>query len=286
MNDLYQFIDFLIPGDNKSSFDPKSVSKSDIRAWLNNIGLAGDSARTIRRKTQSIRSFFKYLLIINEIDINPASGIILAKIEKPLPEFIREDEMESVLTSIDIACNETKKAERRFVFLRNKLIMTMLYTTGIRQAELLGIKDSDINRYSKEIRVIGKRDKQRIIPISDELINDIDEYLTARNSLFPTTQSGNHLFTIKDKAMTQRTLYNIVHQNLSTTSSNKKSPHVLRHTFATSMLNNGADINSVKEFLGHTSLATTQVYTHISFAELKRSYDSAHPRGENANDKK
>ncbi len=267
--DLQQFIDYLTNG-QPENVDYTTISTLDIRSWLGERALAGDKPRTIRRKAQSLRTFFHYLLKIKLIKSNPTRNIALAKIEKALPEFIREDEIEKNITSPLENSND-------FIVTRNSLIIKLLYSTGIRQAELLSIKDNNINFYKNEILIIGKRNKQRIIPISNELAEDIKNYQEIRNNEFPDNNSA-HLFVHKERALTRGILYNIVRKSLADITCRKKSPHVLRHTFATSMLNNGANINSVKEFLGHTSLSTTQIYTHITYSELKNNYKLAHPR--------
>ena len=266
--DLKQFTEYLTS--RKEDINYKTISPLDIRSWLGERALAGDKPRTIRRKTQSLRAFFHYLIKSGVIKTNPTRNIILSKTENSLPEFIREDEIEKTIL-------ELSNGSTDFISTRNHLIIKLLYSTGIRQAELLSIKDNDINFYKNEILITGKRRKQRIIPLSNELIEEIKNYQKLRNKEFQDNKTAC-LFVHKERALTRGILYNIVHQSLTNTTCNKKSPHVLRHTFATSMLNNGADINSVKEFLGHKSLSTTQIYTHISYTELKNSYKHAHPR--------
>lgn len=270
-SDIHQFIEF-ITNNNSSEFDYKSITHNDVRLWLGHLSKNGYKPRSLRRKAQALRAYFKYLLKHGYINDNPTSDITLAKIDKPLPEFIRESEMEFLL-------DESNNRETSdFTEIRNNLIIEILYATGIRQAELLTIHDNDIDSNKSEIKITGKRNKQRIVPIATELLDKIKLYKTIRDTTFHLHLNPMPLFINRGKPMNKMALYRVVKNKLSTIIANKKSPHVLRHTFATAMLNNGASINSVKDFLGHASLASTQIYTHISFRELKTNYELAHPR--------
>ena len=267
LRDINQF-SVWISGDLKSDFHPQSVTTSDIRAWLGELA-EKENAVTLRRKTQSLRAFFRWLVRQGLMTSNPAADVTLAKKKKLLPEFIRETEMEKLL--------DTPPAND-YTSIRDHLILTILYSTGIRQAELLGLKDSDISFSSAEAKVTGKRNKQRIVPLPPALITQIREWQKIRNERFPDLPVPSSLFPGTKGSLSKMQLYRIVNKGLSTTSSAAKSPHVLRHTFATSMLNHGANLDTVKEMLGHASLSTTEIYTHLTFEQLKKNYVSAHPR--------
>lgn len=266
--DIDQFVEWLSPGSGWELFNPRSVTTADIRAWLTSIAGA-DSPLTLRRKTQSLRAFFRYLLKQGKIRTNPAADVTLAKAPKHLPEFVKEKEIEEVINRYDPADFRSARAH---------IVMLLLYSTGIRREELRTITDNDIDFSLREVKVLGKRSKERVIPLPAELLAEIRQWQTLRDSTYPDLPSPKPLIAGASGAISRDTLYGIVHEALSATSAVKKSPHVLRHTFATTMLNNGASIDSVKEFLGHASLSTTQIYTHLSFAELKKAYNTAHPR--------
>ena len=265
--DLEQWEQFLTGG--KEALDVKSVTTGDIRAWMLHLNKQGDSARTMRRKVQAVRSFYKWLMKQGMVSDSPAAAVELARIPKRLPQLVRSSSMDELL---DQEIDETD-----FVQVRNRLIVMMLYETGMRRAELLDLLDRNVDTASGELKVHGKRDKDRIIPFGTELAQAIDSYRLLRDEL---VRGCEHFFVKEDgNPLYPMLVYRIVHRALQEVGvTSKRSPHVLRHSFATAMLNDGAAINSVKELLGHESLATTQIYTHVTFSELKNNYKLAHPR--------
>ena len=266
-NDLCQWAQFLTGG--KEELDVASVTPSDIRAWLIHLSSEGDGPRTLRRKVQAVRSFYKWLMITGKVTSSPASEVELARLPKRLPQQVRENSLDDLLNSeID---------EDDFTQVRNRLIVMMLYETGMRRAELIDLLDVNVNAVKGELKVHGKRDKERIIPFGTELAEWIDKY---RNLRERQLRGPEHFFVLENgKPLYPMLVYRVVTQLLAEAGvTSKRSPHVLRHSFATAMLNHGATINSVKELLGHESLATTQIYTHVTFSELKNNYKLAHPR--------
>lgn len=272
--DLHQFIDWLTCF-HPERFDPRDVTLNDIRAWLASLARTDNTPRTLRRKAQSLRAFFRHLLKKGAITVNPAADLSLPKLPKRLPDVVRADEIESILSPMDEALAETPDNE---TLVRDDLIVEMLYTLGIRRAELMAISDCDISPSAGEIKITGKRAKQRVVPVPAKLMQKIEGWQKLRDSLWVDLPSPTPLLVVKGKRITPQQIYRSVKKSLASSSARKKSPHALRHSFATAMLNEGADIDSVKEFLGHASLSTTQIYTHISFAEMKQAYTLAHPR--------
>lgn len=274
-NDVTQFANWLTVF-NIDKFNPADVTTSDIRAWLASLARDGMMPPTLRRKAQSIRAFFRYLLKRGVIGVNPTRDLTLPKISKNLPDFVRQEEMEGILRVEETEIEERNTDEEEA--LRTHLIVELLYSLGLRRAELISLHDNDINIFSKEIKVTGKRRKQRVVPLPDKLLEDIRTWQALRDSLWPDLPHPRPLLVVKGKEISASQVYSRVKKELAATGARKKSPHALRHSFATAMLNDGADINTVKEFLGHASLATTQIYTHVSFAEMKAAYNLAHPR--------
>ncbi len=272
--DITQFAEWLTNG-RPEEFNPTDVTTADIRAWLAGMAREGNIARTLRRKAQSLRAFFKFLMRRDLITNNPTTNLNLPKTPHYLPDIVRTDEMEGILQSQETAIADS---EDRETDLRNLLVTEILYALGLRRAELVSLNDPDISFSSAEIKVTGKRSKQRVVPAPQQLLQYIKQWQDLRDSLWPDLESPKPLLVIKGKRITPMQVYTIVKHTLATSSSRKKSPHALRHSFATAMLNEGADLNSVKEFLGHSSLSTTQIYTHVSFSEMRKAYDNAHPR--------
>ena len=266
--DLLQFCDFLQTA--PELLNPKEITSLQIQQWMLSLMNEKLSARSLSRKISTLKSFWRFLLIRGYVSQNPTLKIILPKTKKPLPAFFKENEMASVLGNPNVP--------DRFEPLRDRLILLLFYLTGIRLSELLNISDTDVDLNEGSVRVIGKRNKQRIIPIGSMLCKDIERYINCRNEEVEVLES--FLFVrANGMKMYPKLVYKLVHDTMSEVSSlHKRSPHVLRHSFATAMLNAGADINAVKELLGHSSLAATQVYTHTSFEELHNIYNQAHPR--------
>jgi integrase/recombinase XerC len=241
-----------------------------IREWIVDMMSRGIAARSVNRKLSALKSFYHYLVRENILESNPVKKVILPKTDKKLPVFVHEKNMDMLLDNINFGDN--------FEGIRNRLIIEMLYFTGMRVNELTGLKCSDLNLYESSLKVLGKRNKERIIPLIPEIVTTLNEYLAKRSEL----AAGNNeslLLTVKGGKVYNRMAYRIVHQYLTlVTTLDKRSPHVLRHTFATHMLNKGADLNAIKEILGHANLSATEVYTHNTFEKLKKIYKQAHPR--------
>lgn len=241
----------------------------NIRNWIIDLSERNLSPRTINRKLTAVRSFFYFLQKINVLSYNPVQKIRSLKTKKRLPFFVEKKSMEQLFDSIDFGDG--------FLAKRDRVILELLYATGMRRSELLNLHVSSIDFSSKTLKVLGKRNKERIIPILDATIQNIADYLAERNKI-----AEAHSFLIiteKGKPAYENIIYRVVKKYISQISTiEKKSPHVLRHTFATHLLNEGADLNDIKELLGHASLSATQVYTHNSFEKLKDIYKQSHPR--------
>lgn len=268
--DLQEFHSFL----RKYSIDfsPKKITSEDIRQWVLELMEEGKSPRSISRKVSSLRSFYRFLNEKKwEEPYDPTDGVIVPKVKKSLPYFFKEKEMEEVL--------DVKISGGDFEEIRNQLIIELFYQTGIRVSELISIQDADIDFVLESVSIVGKRNRQRIIPLGKSLLDEIRRYINIRDAKIGSrcvflfvNEKGEKLYREK--------IYHIVKSLMSEVSSlQKKSPHVLRHTFATTMLNNGADLNVVKTILGHANLAATEIYTHATFEQLQSIYKQSHPRG-------
>lgn len=242
-----------------------------VRSWVLSLMDDGISPKSVNRKIASIRSYYKFLLRRELIEKDPTARVKLLKTPKELPSFADEQEL-----VIELDSDSFKEGFRGS---QQRVIMELLYGTGIRLSELLGLKESDVNRHDNTIKVLGKRNKERIIPISASLIQIIDDYINEKNHAFSSNPNGHLIVNNNGGKAYPMLVYRTVKEYLNNLSSvEKKSPHTLRHTFATHLLNKGADLNAVKDLLGHSSLAATQVYTHNSLEKLKAVFDQAHPK--------
>lgn len=267
-NDLNQFFTFL----SKTDTDFVRVTYQHVRAWIVELMDQGNEARTINRKISSLRSYYKFLMMNEWAGTNPMIHVNAPKVPKRLPVVIPEQKMDMLLDG-DLNFNND------FSGLRNRLIIELLYGTGIRLAELVGLKDEDVDSYRQQIKVLGKRNKQRIIPIHSSLIKLIADYRIRKINEHFDNKAVSLIVTDRGGEIYPQYIYRVVKSMLSVISTHdKKSPHILRHSFATALLNRGADLNAIKELLGHSSLAATQVYTHNSVEKLKSVYKQAHPK--------
>lgn len=267
--DLEQWADSATQS-GKYPFSPHTVTSSDIRMWILSLSRNGATSRTIRRKIQSLRAFFKWMMLFKGLKSNPAADIVLPKLDKPLPVYIRPEETQTVIDS--------PVCENDFEAIRNSLILDMLYSTGMRCSELITLLDAAVDSMKGELKVRGKRNKDRIIPFGKELANKIENYRRMREETVPA-MSDEFFVRMDGRPLYRKFVYNVVHDSFEGRAhATRLSPHVLRHSFATDMLNNGADLDAVRNLLGHQSLATTQIYTHITYRDLKNNYQQAHPR--------
>lgn len=270
-SDMKQFAAFV--EQQKGGFNPPDITANDIREWVLSIMEAGTGARSVNRKLTTLRTFFRFLMKENVVQVDPTAKVKPPKMQKRLPVFLRDEQMEQLLG------NEFHSAfPDDYEGKRDKLIIELFYNLGVRESELINIKDSDIDFDRNTVRVTGKRNKQRYIPFGNSLKSDILAFVSDRNNevgrgdgWLLLRKTGEQLYPVL--------VYRVVEKYISTVSTlSKRSPHVLRHTFATAMLNNGAEIDAVKELLGHANLAATEVYTHTTFDRLQKIYKQAHPR--------
>lgn len=263
-NDLSAFCDYAV-----AEYDTPihECGHKIIRSWFSSLLEVGILPKSIHRKASSLKSYYKYLLRNNLIESSPMDLVPLPKVGKQLPKFVEEASLDALFNKFEF--------EDSFEGMRDKLILDLFYQTGIRRAELIGMCVSDVDFYQQTIKVLGKRNKERIIPISTSLLETIKKYLSYRMP----SEVDNLFLSASGKRLYPKLVYNVVNKYLSqVTTLSKKSPHVLRHSFATHMLNNGAELNTIKEILGHVNLSATQVYTHNSLEKIKSIYKQAHPR--------
>ena len=268
VSDLEEFKDFFRAEDETLTWE--GIDADIVRRWIVLLMDKGRAPSSVNRKLSSLRVFYKLLMRRQVVKITPLAGLQGLKKNKPLPCFVKEADMDKLLDEIDFG--------EGFEALRDKAIITMFYTTGIRLSELVGLNNEDVSFSALSIKVLGKRRKQRIIPFGDELKNVLLAYIDNRDlscscsdGAFFVNSKGQRISRTKVQALVRKHLSNVVRMK-------KRSPHVLRHSFATSLLNNKAELGVVKELLGHESLAATEIYTHVTFEELKSVYKQAHPR--------
>ena len=268
-NDFYQFSKFI-----ESNYKDCLIHQADekmIRAWVVDLMEKDFSTLSVNRKISTLKTFYKFLLRENNIQSNPMDKVISPKASKKLPVFVEEKQINKLLDDYSFGDD--------FAGFRNKTIVEMFYNTGMRLSELINIKNTDVNLDNNNIKVLGKRNKERILPLNLSFADSIKKYIHIRDREFSNLQHDYYFVTDKGNKLYEKFVYRIVNKYLNfVTTIEKKSPHILRHTFATHMLNHGADLNAIKELLGHANLSATQVYTHNTFEKLKSIYKQAHPR--------
>jgi integrase/recombinase XerC len=268
-NDLDQFYTFLdsrgIPA------EPEGITSHDIRAWIVSLIENNYSSVSVHRKISCLRVFFRYLRKDGIVRRDPLEKVVLPRKKKTIPVFVEEEALNKLLDDYSFGDD--------YAGILNRTIIEMLYLTGMRRAELIGLRDGDVDLTDGSVRVTGKRNKQRIIPLGKQFISRLREYIAIRDKAFPDPATDWFFVTVRGNKLYDKYVYDIVNSYLSmVTTIEKRSPHILRHTFATHMLNHGADLNSIKELLGHANLSATQIYTHNTFEKLKEVYKQAHPR--------
>lgn len=267
--DLTAFFDYLMI--TYGTIALTDITHIYIRSWLATLKDEDNTAKTINRKISSLRSFFKYQIKTGVLQQNPTAKVIAPKNEKRLPGFVADKDMDTLMRHMEFPDNWQGKTER--------LLLMLFYQTGMRLSEVINLQEQQINFAGHTIKVLGKGNKERVLPAGEELLSEIKAYIAAKNSFFETPNHMILLVNEKGKQLYAKMVYTAVKKYLSlVTTIEKRSPHILRHTFATHLTNNGADLNAVKELLGHSSLAATQVYTHNTIDKLKNIYMKAHPK--------
>ncbi len=267
--DLISFFDFT-----EQTFGQITLAEmapAMVRSWLAHLKESALESKSINRKISSLKSFFKYQLKEGHITISPMGVIISPKVKKRLPQFVEKKDMDTLFNHVEFPDTWQGKTD--------KILLQLLYNTGMRRAELVGLKQNHIDTHKKTLKVLGKGNKERIIPISNELVLAVTTYIKSKQELLPGYNEEVFLVNVNGKKLYPKYVYNAVKTYLGKiTTIGKRSPHVLRHTFATHLMNNGADLNAVKELLGHSSLAATQIYTHNTIEKLKDIHKKAHPK--------
>ncbi len=268
-NDLNSFFIFLQAQYGETAL--QEIKATFIRSWLADLKQQGMESKSINRKISALKTFFKYQLLQQSISVSPMTAIISPKISKRLPQFVDKKDIATLFEHVEFPDSWDGKTQR--------LLIELFYNTGMRQAELVGLKEMHIAKHNGSIKLLGKGNKERIIPVSIQLMNKMQEYMGDKKKTHEEFDKTFLLVTASGKKLYPRYVYNAVNKYLSkVTTIDKKSPHVLRHTFATHLMNSGADLNAVKELLGHSSLAATQIYTHNTIEKLKDIHKKAHPK--------
>lgn len=266
-NDLKQFSEFCI---NNNNSDEIVLDSKIIRQWIVSLLENKMLARSVKRKISALKAFYRFLRKNGFISKNPLDKIVSPKMAKRLPQFVEQEKLNEFLESIE---------ENDFEDIRDKLIVELFYATGIRLSELINLKNKNVDLKQHTIKVLGKRNKERIVPFSDSLNDLINKYLKSRSELEIINDTNHFFLTISGNKLYEKLVYRVVTKKLGmVTTQTKKSPHILRHTYATHLLNNGAELNAVKELLGHANLSATEIYTHNTFEKLKKVYKNSHPR--------
>jgi len=268
-DDLIQFFDYLQC--QFGDIDITAISSSFVRSWLASLKDTRLSAKSIGRKLSTLKSFFKYQMRMGILDTTPVVNVVAPKISKRLPAYVEQGEMTTLLNDVEFPDDWNGKTDR--------LLVSIFYNTGMRLSELVNLKEKHVDIHGKTVKVLGKGNKERIIPVSTELMNSIQAYQGEKRKEFTEADAVYLMVNKKGRKVYPKYVYRVVNKYLKeVTTIHKKSPHILRHTFATHLMNNGADLNSVKELLGHSSLAATQIYTHNTIEKLKDIHKKAHPK--------